>query len=336
MKVIDNVGAVRFTAGDTVAPEDINRVFNYAADAIDDVSEKRYAICAITFPFVDDMATPITNASTTNLKYHRFVCPVDCMVLRAFVDGNMTTTVALNPLFVLAGTGTSPQGGTNPLLSIPIGAVVANDVNDINVQRMQLVAGQAYDILLNGTGFNAERLDVTLHVAVDRWMLAGAVNEPAFTPTRVIDEVTNAVVVAANIAAANTEAAKFSARGMACCLLLARNFHSATPATNLTFALPTYLAARANARIVRAYLSASATAAGTVTATVRNAAAAVVATLVNAGGTSLTTVDSGALNIPINAGNPSLSAQDFNVDFTATQVSPQVCQRAALLVWFEW
>ena len=336
MKVIDNVPAVQFTAGDTVAPEDINRVFNYVADAIDDVSEKRYAICALVLPFVDDMATPLTNASPTNLRFHRFVCPVDCMVLRAFVDGNATLAASMAIRLVLAGTSTEAAGATNPLLSLASPAVVGVDVNDINVQRVQLVAGQPYEVVLPGTAWSVERLDVVLHVAVDRWSLAGVVNEPAFTPTRLIDQFADSSPVSSNVTLANAESAKFSARGMACCLLIARNFHSATAATNLTFSLPTYISTRANARIVRAYLSTSSTAAGTVTATIRNAAAAIVATVVNSGGVTLTTVDSGVLSIAVNAGNPSLAAQDFNVDFTTTTVSPQVCQRAALLVWIEW
>lgn len=339
MKVIDSISPVVFADAQIVAPEDVNRVFNYAADALDDVSEKRFAICPVLFPFVDDVATGLTNASPLNLRTYRFTCPVNCTILRAFIDGNVTAGAQIDVNLTAVGTGLPPPGATTPFLALPAGSVIGgSDVNDINVQKVQLSAGVEYALIISGTSFTTARADVILHVAVDRWFLVGNVAEPAFNPIRFVDELADGEVLNdENISALANAASQFTARGMACFLVFARNFHSATPAAQLTFTVPSYIAARTNARLVRAYLTTSSSAGiANVTATVRDAAAVVVLTLTRSTTTTIGTTASGTLAIPLNVGDPSAAAQDFSVTFTTAFVSPQVCQRACLLLWCEW
>lgn len=337
MKVISSISPVQFADGQAVAPEDVNRVFDYCADVVDDVSQKRFAICAVEFPFIDSVAAGVTNASTLQLRTWRFVCPVNCSVLRGFVVGNLTAASAVSIALTSVATSLPPTGGTVPYLSIPAGAVPAVEVDDINVQRCSLTAGTVYELVVSGTSFTTERCDVVLHIAVDRWHLTGSVDEPRFLPFRFVDTVADGDAVAANVSALDLEAAKFDARGMACVQVWARNFNNATAVADRTFLLPSYLASRANARIVAVYLSSAVAATGTtVTATVRNAAAATVATASNnhAALTIMTSANPVGASITINAGDPSLPAQDFSVEFSSNNAT--ICNRAALLVWVRW
>lgn len=337
MKVISSQQAVRFTSGDALSPTDLNDVFLYAKDALADVSEKRYAIAAITFTFIRSMAGGILNSSTIGVRTQRFTCPVACTVVRAFLNGNVTAASDMTISLQRAVTGVVPSGATTPYLNVVAGATTAADVNDTNTQSVVLDAGVSYDLIIGGTSFTTERLDVVLHVQVDRWRAGGALALPDFVFDDFTDGVADALLVAGSAgvggaAGLTTEVAKLSARAMSAAMFTHTEFSIADTTGLRTLPVPSSF--RSSSRIVRAYLTSSSRAVGnTVTAVLKNAAGTTVATLANNHAVDLImTADSGALAIALNGG-VELLAQDFSVQFTA---SASIVERASLILWFEW
>ena len=338
VKVIASQQVVRFTAGDALSPTDLNDVFLYAKDALADVSEKRYALAAVTFPFNKSMSGGIANGDTIGVRTQRFTCPVACTVVRAFLNGNVTAASAMTIALKRAVTGVVPTGATTPYLNVVAGATTAADVNDTNIQSVTLAAGVSYDLIIEGVSFTTERCDVVLHVQVDRWRAGGFLDVPDFAFADFTDGLADALLVGSAGVGATvqlaTEVAKLTARGMTPAMTTHTGFTAATTAANLLRVLPVPSSARCSSRIVRAYLtSASAATGNIVTAVVKDSTGATVATLSNNHSVDLLmTADSGALAIALNGG-VELLAQDFTVQFSSTAGTTE---RASLLLWFEW
>lgn len=337
VKVIASQQVVRFTAGDALSPTDLNDVFLYAKDALADVSEKRYALAALTFPFNKSMSGGIANGDTIGVRTQRFTCPVACTVVRAFLNGNVTAASAMTIALKRAVTGVVPTGATTPYLNVVAGATTAADVNDTNIQSVTLDAGVSYDLIIEGSSFTTERCDVVLHVQVDRWRAGGFLDVPDFAFADFTDGLADALLVGSAGVGATvqlaTEVAKLTARGMTPAMTTHTGFSSGASA-NLLRVLPVPSSARCSSRIVRAYLtSASAATGNIVTAVVKDSTGATVATLSNNHSVNLLmTADSGALAIALNGG-VELLAQDFTVEFSSTAGTTE---RASLILWFEW
>lgn len=339
MKVISSQQAVRFTSGDALSPTDLNDVFLYAKDALADVSEKRYALAAIVFPFVDDVANGITNASILRVRTQRFTCPVACTVVRAFLNGSVTAASAMTIALKRAVTGVVPSGATIPFLNVAAGATTAADVDDTNTQSVSLDAGVSYDLVIDGSSYSTERCDVILHVQVDRWRAGGALAVPGLYFIDFTDGLADALLVgSAGVGATvelTTEVAKLSARGMSAAMVTSTAFNFVTPAADLLKVIPVPSSLRCSSRIVRAYLTSSSQAGvgNSVSAVLKNAAGTTEATLTNSHTVDdIMTVDSGALALALNGG-VQLAAQDFTVQFSATAAT---INRASLILWFEW
>ena len=338
VKVIASQQVVRFTAGDALSPTDLNDVFLYAKDALADVSEKRYALAAVTFPFNKSMSGGIANGDTIGVRTQRFTCPVACTVVRAFLNGNVTAASDMTIALKRAVTGVVPTGATTPYLNVVAGATTAADVNDTNIQSVTLDAGVNYDLIIEGVSFTTERCDVVLHVQVDRWRAGGFLDVPDFAFADFTDGLADALLVGSAGVGATvqlaTEVAKLTARGMTPAMTTHTGFTAATTAANLLRVLPVPSSARCSSRIVRAYLtSASAATGNIVTAVVKDSTGATVATLSNNHSVDLLmTADSGALAIALNGG-VELLAQDFTVQFSSTAGTTE---RASLILWFEW
>ena len=332
MKVISSTQSVRFTTGDALSPSDLNDVFLYGKDAVADVAEKRFALAALVLPFLPGL----TNADAVGERTHRFVCPVACTVVRAFLDANLTAAAAVTLSIQRADTSAIPTGATTPFLNIAAGATTADDVDDTNIQSVTLEAGVVYDIIVAGTSFTVERLNVVLHVLVDRWRAGGALAVPDFAFDDFTDGNADALVVDGAADDLATEAAKFTARAMGPAIVTRTVFDSATVAADLLCVLPVPVNTRCAARIVRAYLTSvtKTTVGQVVTAVLKNAAGATLATLSNNHATDLQmTVDSGALAVSLNGG-VNLLTEDLTVQFSASTVV--TVERASLLFWLEW
>lgn len=326
----------RFSTGEDLSPDDVNNVFNYARDAIDDVGEKRWCISPLTFQFAPTVSTPVTNATQTELKIQKFVCPVTCQVLRGFAY-SIGTGWTID--FFLAGTSTPATGATSPYLA-PGVSVPNSCLEASNNGRVQLVAGQVYDIVVSGTSFSEARLDVVLHVAIDRWTLAGTTNAPSFVPTLALTDGVTPTAVNANITALNTEAAKFSpAVGMTPILVWVDSIVSGTSVDRRSPRIGRGSeAARVVGTIVRAYLCVvrSAAVAGTVQAVIANQAGTTVATLTASAAALSEVIDSGAgAPFPLVFTNPgAYAANSFSVTFSNSDAA--VTARCAALIWVQW
>lgn len=334
MKVISTTSSVNFNNDNALSPNDINDVFLYAKDAVADVGEKRYAIAAISFPFVQDMSTGLSNASSTQARRHRFICPVDCTIVRAFLEGSVTAASAMTVDIATAG-GVTPSGASVPYLNVAAGATTAADVEDINIQSVTLDAGQTYNLTISGSSFTTERCNVVLHVLVDRWRATGSLDVPAFDYVDFTD--TNGTGDAAAVNAASAalagESAKFTRRAMSPSLHVRTAFTSASGTLVAVIPLPS--GTRNVGRITRAYLSSSTAATGqVVTAVLKDNSGTTLVTLTNNHAANLImTANSGALALTWD-GDVTNFAKDYTVEFSAS--TGVVVERAALLLWTEW
>lgn len=335
MKVISTTSSVNFNNDNALSPNDINDVFLYAKDAVADVGEKRYALAAISFPFVQDMSTGLSNASSSQARTHRFICPVDCTIVRAFLEGSVTAATAMQIDITRVTGGTTPDGATVPYLNVAAGATTATDVEDINIQSVTLDAGFTYNLIISGSSFTTERCNVVLHVLVDRWRATGSLDVPAFDYTDLTDTsgTGDAAAVNAASAALAAQSAKFTRRAMSPSLHVRTAFTSASG--TLVEVLPLPSSTRNVGRIARAYLSSSTAATGqVVTAVLKDNSGTTLATLSNNHAASLIlTADSGALALTWD-GDVTNFVKDYTVEFSAS--TGVVVERAALLLWIEW
>lgn len=343
MKVLTEQ-TVRFATGGTLAPEDLNRVMLYAQDAVADVAQRRWARSTMTLPFARTVGDPLTQAITTDEVSWRFICPVECVLERAYLSGNLTCTGQLQFALTTAASAT-PTGATTPYLSTDGSITDATvDTEDFNVDRVVLSAGVEYKLTVSGTTFSLARADVTLHLAVDRWATGGTLDVPAFSPTlHLASGSPNATTVNANTAALTTQVNKFSARrGMTPFLLTTTDLGIGS---SMVFDVPVWESGRARATVARMYVGAafSAFATGTVTATLKSAAGITRATATNSiGGGSGAFVavpslgDSGALSLSLTGSSGVTTTPASDNTITLTNNSTQVAKRIYVIVWVEW
>jgi len=271
----------RFISGTPLAPEDLNDVYNYARDAVADVAQRRWARFMVPYQWVTTVDAPYTEASGILLE-HRFTCPLTCVVERAFLSADMTSAANVTVNIVKVSGGATPSGCSVPWLST--NGAVASAAEDVNLDRFQFDAGAEYKITVASTGtFTLSRFDLTLHVAVDRWTVAGVSAIPDFDPTLFTDaSARDATVVAANNAALAAQVALFSAALSACAptTYQAHNFISTTDLDVLRFMVPRFSSVRAQCVAKRLYVFGSMAAAftGTIKAILKTQANVVLAT----------------------------------------------------------
>lgn len=333
---------VRFATGGTLAPEDLNRVMLYAQDAVADVAQRRWTKSTLTLPFARTVGDPLTQAVTTDELSWRFICPVECVLERAYLHGNLTCTGQLQ-FALTTSAGATPNGATIPYLSTD-GSVadVTVDTEDLNVDRVVLSAGVEYKLTVSGTAFSLARGDVTLHLAVDRWVSGGTLDVPVFAPTlHQAAGSPNAATVNANTAALTTQTNKFSARrGLTPFLLTTTDLGIGA---SMVFDVPLWESGRARATLARMYVGAafSALATGSVTAVLKSAAGVTRATATGSLGAGALLItpssgDSGALSLSLTgaAGVTATPASDNTI--TLTNSSTQIAKRIYALVWLDW
>jgi hypothetical protein len=358
MKVITN-NPIVFEAGDTLAPEDLNKCFLYAKDALEDVSQRRWAKGMIVYPFVEDVGTAYTQAMNVEERTYRFTSPVNCVIERGYFHGDFTATpvagdtVGLRVDLTTAG-GAVPAGATAPYLQTGATAVASatTDTSDANLEHVALTAGTEYKFIVSiaaGGVFTLNRFDLILHVAVDRWSTGGTLVVPFFDPTLFVDGFAggNAVNVNANITSLNTQAALLAnAKTAPMPILIAlRHGTAATPfvsglSINLRkFTIPRVASARCRMVLKRCYLYAYTAGAVTISATLKDNTGAAVASfgvagtlscVVPAGGQA--SVDSGALNIALDGGVSATTASDYTIELANSSAGTN-CIKAYAVAW---
>ncbi len=321
---------VKFRTGEPLAPEDLNRLFLYGQDAVADVGERRWLLSSLAFAFVQTMTSGLTNASAARLRTIRFSCPVTCIVQRAYLNGNVTAAADLQVHIYEAGTTTLPAGATSPYLSTGIVAGPTDDVEDINVDKVLLEVGKDYDLIVSGSSFTTERLDITLDIAVDRWQG----DPPSFSPRLFVDEVPDALEVLDNQMNLNTAAARFaSERPLVGHVIWCQDFVSGTDLDLRSFRLPQVAGARGRGDVVAYSLWVTMAAAGGVldTVTVDLTFSTITA---DVNGVDQKFVDGVPSTVAVDSGDAEDSADDRIVVFNNSDAA-NACTRAVLVLWVE-
>lgn len=347
---------VRFATGELLPPEDLNRVSIYAQDVVADVGSRRWAKAPMLLPYVETVGTPYTQATAAEVRTYRYRCPVISVIERGFLNANMTSSVAPATWAITRTTGgTTPTGATVPWLTtrgaqlltsagVPsvssdgLVSALTDTVSNINVDRVLLEADTEYQILLAGSTFSASRADVTMHVATDRWGMAAA---PAFAPALFAGgSAPNATTVAANSAALQTEALKFSANAALTPIFFVRHgLLAATSANVRTFTIPRMANTRGRGTIVRIYLwavMAGAAAAGAVTATLRDSGGATLNTITaTVTGLTFQSADSGVISRSLTG---SVSAATTTDDYTILLANSSATNAVKVygIAWVSW
>lgn len=341
MKVITTPPVV-WETGEIFTPEDQNRVYLYAKDAISDVAEKRFTRSPLVLPFVTDVGSAYTEALTAENRSYLFICPTTCIIERAFLHANMTSNAEVQVNITKLSGGATPDGATTPWLSSG-GAIAsaAEDTEDNNQDRILLEANTPYVIAVTSSGtFTLERFDVVLHLLTDRWLPSGTLAIPLFSPVLVTDESPrNASFVTSNNSALATEAAKFAANKLAPApfVCIKHGVLSTTDADLLRFTLPRFSDARAQAVVRRLYVAAAMTdtTGGTVSATLKDAGGATLASVSqNMAGITRTSKDSGAISHALagSGKSPATTGDDYRIELANTSAT----NNALWLLAFAW
>lgn len=339
MKV--STSPVTFLTNDALDPADLNTLYQYASDAVDDVSQKRFQDSLLVLQYVEDVSSAYSNSSSTEELTYRFTCPNTCMVKASFLHANLVSTAEVRVTITTAA-GASVPGAAVPLLTTS-GAIPVVTVDTVNSSsdRFLLTAGVTYLFTVSSTGsFTLNRFDVILQLAVDRFTPTGTPIAPAFNPTLfTATNAPDATVVAANNTALSTASAVFAANVVAPTPLLFVRHNVVTSSTisPRTYSIPRYFNGRAQARITRIYLYAAmdATTGSTVSATLKDNGGSTLATVsANMSGISQITADSGALNIPIVSATSTVSTTvTLDYSLVLANASATNCRKLYALVW---
>ena len=333
---------MRWLDGHTVHPEGLNLIMQYSRDCVADAAEKRLTKGMLCFQFVTDVGTAYTQADPLETRTVRFTCPVTCIVERALLNANLTSSAEVTWSITTAAGGVTPTGATAPLLSTAAAvASAATDFTDFNVDRFVLTAGTEYKIIVSSSGtFTLERCDLTLHIATDRWTPAGVAAIPEFTPVLVTDlDVRDAAALNTNTAALTTQANLFAANKNAPAPIgfVRHAFLSGTSVNLLRWSLPRVDGGRAQGVVRRIYLYVSMATTGgtTVTATLQNTAGAALTTVTaNVAGFTQVSADSGVIaqSLVGPTGAPANTADDYRI-VLANAAAAVSCLKAQVIVW---
>lgn len=336
MKIVTSAPPCTFVTGDIAAPGDINTTALYGQSALIDVSRRRYQRCQVVLTFVADVSTPYTQASSTLLRAYYFRPIVRCIIERAFLSSNMTSTAEVTWTIENAGGGAT-AGAVVPWLSSG-GAVASASVDTIDSaqDRITLEAGQTYLIRVQGGGtWSLERADLCLHLLVDRWFPAATSLLPSYSPALLSDASTaDAVAVALLGSSLVTEAAKLAANKLAPVpmLFVRHGLLSSTDADIRTFHIPRVASARSQGRLVGWSIHAvmASTGGSTVSAALRDETAAVIDSITaNVAGT-LYAENHAVLNSALTGGAAETAAGDWTL--TLSQSSGAV-DAVKVYVW---
>ena len=337
------VQPVEWEAGEMVAAEDINEIFLYAQDAIEDVAEKRYQQAPLVFQMVQSVSSPYALATDAEVRTARFIPMNNLVVDRAFLVAHIQTAAEVT-LRLVDNAGAVPFGATDPLLSTGSVAIPSSitRTTDISVDRFQLTAGVEYRLILSSSAaFTAERCDVILHVTSDRFAPSNPPQEPAFRP-QLISEVgpsNAALAITDNQSALTTELAKLAS------LLSApvpetyswHNVVAATPIDQRRCPLPRSAPTRAEGvlRRVQVFATMATVGGGTVSAIVRNESGTQVAiATANVAGVLRAT---GTASVAVSMSGVTALSEDPTRDYTIEVVNSSAvnCLKAQVVLWID-
>lgn len=332
-------GAWRPQDGQLVDANELNRMFAYSADALQDVSEKRYSKVVLPLSFVSSVSSGYVETTPQETRTYRVTPPVDVVVETAQLFANIVTASGVRIDVVQTSTGTTPAGCVSPFITLPPTSDVTQMVSAFAVNRFTLVGGQEYQFILSGTSFATARCDMNLNLSIDRWQ--GTAPTPNPPPITFSDaDVVDADNVNDTVLGLDNAAALFaSAPGRGVSMITRHNVSSSTSANVMRIELPRGELLRMTARITRVqvYASMSATTGTTVTAELRSQASGLLASAVaNVAGLSWATGDSGVINVPMTGsiGTTSTPALDYSLRLVIGNTT--TVNKCYAVVWWEF
>lgn len=169
-----------FVTGDVLDPHDINQVWRYGAEATIDNVSRRYKEVAFPLSFTKSVSSGYVNSDNVGIRRFRFEMPVAGFVTRAFLTGNITSSADVEVDILRVATGLPPSGCPDPWLRINSTGGVAADVGDFSPVRFPLLTGNQYDIIISGTNFTVNQLDLVVHILIDRFSVGGSDSSGSF------------------------------------------------------------------------------------------------------------------------------------------------------------
>lgn len=164
----------KFVDGDVLDPHDLNQVWRYGAEATVDNVSRRYKEVVLPLSFTKSVSSGYVHTDNVGIRRFRFEMPLAGFVTRAFLSGNITSNADVQVDIFRVATGLPPSGCPTPWLRIDSTGGVAADVNDFSPVRFPLLAGNQYDIIIGGSNFTVNQLDIVVHILIDRFAVSGS------------------------------------------------------------------------------------------------------------------------------------------------------------------
>ena len=164
----------KFVDGDVLDPHDLNQVWRYGAEATIDNVSRRYKEVVLPLSFTKSVSSGYVHTDNISLRTFRFQMPAAGFVTRAFLSGNITSSADVQILMQRVSPLGTPPGCTNPWMSIASTGGVAADVSEFSPLRFQLESGAQYDIIIDGSNFTVNQLDIVVHILIDRFAVGGS------------------------------------------------------------------------------------------------------------------------------------------------------------------
>jgi hypothetical protein len=340
-----------YVAGDVLSPGDINATTRELSACFTEAGGKRLQRSTVVLQFVESVGVGYTQASNVEERTFRFRCPMTCVVERAEMSANLVSSAEVR-VDITSAAGATPQGATSPWLStmgavalstdgtrtvpltsfIFLGGVLSAtvDVTDYNPERVLLIAGTEYKVIVSGAGtFTIDRFDVTLTLVTDRFNTSGTVISTSMPVLGLTDASARDASVLANAQTAWNSVASvmgFNVVAPAPVVFTRYNFTSGTAAA-VQFFLPRFVTARAQCRVIAmdVFAYADAAASFTLSASLRNTTPSTLATsLVTVTAGTQGTSPAATLNVPLviaSAGVTGVGASDYNILLTTNNAA---------------
>lgn len=325
-----------FYDGELLDTIKLNDNAQYVADAVAEVSKRRYAHSVVRLPFYLG-TTGISQAD--NQATRSYVIPAidDMLIERIIINGGLTSGSATLVIYNATTGTTAPTGVTNPIatLSTTVGT-------QVYTQPIYMSAGNQYRLEITGAAFVTSMLDVVLHFRTDKLNPAGTelTPSPNYTKLKESDSLDPAVLVANGTAftsavstlSSNQRALRVSAYTFA-------SFNNSSDADTLRMELPRAYSSDATQTIYQMVSSVSMVSAGTALQTIT-------CSVTNASGTSIgvsnshsvsgltesTTTDTTTADVSSGtSGITSDSTADYRV--TVANSAATVCSKATIWVF---
>ena len=325
--------------GQLVDASELNRVFSYIADSVEDVSQKRYSKVVLPLPFVQAVSAGYDNTTPLETRTYRYTPVVDTVVESAQLFAHLTTSSGVAVNVIQTSTGLVPAGAVNPVVAVGVVTDVTALQQQFSVQRWTMLAGVEYQFVLSGSVFATARFDLNVNLSIDRWQGSPPVPSPSpimFSDANSVD----ADDVNDTLSGLTTAAAAFAtAPGRSIVTMVRHGVNSTSSANVLRIELPRGETSRMTAKITRVqcWASMSSSAGLTVTAGVWTSGGTQMASaVVNVAGVTQAYADSGPVNVAMTSGTGVTNTPTSDYSIRIACGNTTIVNKVFVVVTYEW